>query len=332
MDAIPATGNQAPAPTTELPELKSPIVAAIEAATEAAQTEQERTYIGASVLGHACERRLWYGFRWVHAPERLDARKLRIFATGHMEETRLIAELRAAGVIVSDVNPNTNDQWGVVFANGHAAGHADGRCTGVPGAEKTEHILECKSHGDKSFKALKKDGVEKGAPAHYAQVQIYMHGLALTRCLYLAVNKNDDELYAERIKYDADTALRLVAKAERIVAAHQAPSKLHDDPNAKMAWTCRYCPALGVCHQGEFARRNCRTCLHSTPVADGGWFCGLHNEPLTIEAQRAGCGSHLYLPSLVPFEQVDAAEQDGAIAAVTYRQPDGSPWHDGAPV
>ena len=53
-----------------------------------------------------------------------------------------------------------------------------------------------------------------------------MHHRGLTRALYVAVNKNDDELYAERVKYDAARALSLVAKAERIVAAHAAPAKL----------------------------------------------------------------------------------------------------------
>lgn len=309
----------------ELPELKSPIVAAIEAAW-AADQDEERTYLGASVLGRECERQLWYGFRWAHPPEAFSGRMLRLFATGDVEEERLIADLRRIDVDVLNVD-GVSGQWQISFANGHGGGHADGVAIAIPGAEKTPHVLECKTHNDKSFKALVKDRVQKAKPVHYAQMQIYMHGLGLTRALYLAVNKNDDELYAERVHYDAAAALALVAKAERIVAAHRPPEKLHEDPDAKMAWACRSCPALGVCHEGAFARRNCRTCLHATPVDGGAWHCARHDRTLSVEDQRSGCAHHLYLPGLVPGEQVDA---DEAAETVSYRMPDGSEWRDGA--
>lgn len=320
MDAQTASGK-----TTELPELKSPVVAAIEAAW-ATRNDEQRGYLGASVLGRECERALWYDFRWAHEPEKFDGRMLRLFATGDVEEERLKDDLRAIGVEVLDRDPATGEQWAISFASGHARGHADGRLKNVPGAEKTEHLFEAKTHNDKSFKALKKDGVEKAKPVHYAQMQIYMHGLGLTRALYLAKNKNDDELYAKRVKYDAAKALQLVSKAERIVAAHAAPAKLHDDPEAKMAWMCRSCPALGICHHGEFARRTCRTCLHATPVEGGKWTCARFDRDLTIEDQRAGCAHHLYLPSLVPGEQIDA---DEALEHVTYRLATGAEWKDG---
>lgn len=310
----------------ELPELKSPVVAAIEAGWDSLPPDEERGYLGGSVIGQECERRLFYDFRWANPPEVFPARMLRLFQTGHVEEARIVEDLRRAGIKVRDVDPETGEQWLVTCANGHAGGHADGRVSGVPSAEATEHLLECKSHNDKSFKALKKDGVEKSKPVHYAQMQFYMHGLGLTRALYVAVNKNDDEIYAERVRYDAAFALRLVAKAERITTAHQAPPKLHDDPDAKMAWTCRSCPALAICHEGAFARRNCRTCLHSTPVEGGAWHCARYGRQLTIEEQRAGCASHLYLPDLVPGEQTDADPEN---ETVTYTMPDGSAWIDG---
>ncbi len=312
---------------SELPEVKSPVVAAIEAAW-AARNEDRRTYLGASILGRECERQLFYDFRWAHAPERFEGRMLRLFATGQLEERRVIDDLLAIGAVVAEIDPATGDQWAVRFANGHGGGHADGRVTNVPGAEKTEHLLEVKSHNEKSFKALKKDGVEKSKPVHYAQMQVYMHGLGLTRALYVAVNKNDDELHAERIHYDGAAALKLIAKAERIVSAERAPTKLFDNPEEKMAWPCRYCPAIGVCHQGEFAERNCRTCLSSTPIDGGKWRCERHGKELTVEEQKAGCGSHRYLPSLVPGEQVMASGSGFDVTAVTYRLATGAEWSD----
>src|SRR5579871_4143168 len=147
----------------EMPEVKSPIVTAIEAAW-AARNDEQREYLGASVLGRECERRLWYDFRWAHEAERFEGRMLRLFATGDIEERRVIEDLREIGVLVSEIDPATGEQWAIRFADGHGGGHTDGRLAGVPGAEKTEHLLEVKSHNDKSFKALKKDGVQKAKP------------------------------------------------------------------------------------------------------------------------------------------------------------------------
>ena len=48
------------------------------------------------------------------------------------------------------------------------------RQTGLPGAEKTVHMLEVKTSSDKLFKVLQKEGVEKAKPEHFAQMQIYM--------------------------------------------------------------------------------------------------------------------------------------------------------------
>lgn len=312
----------------ELPEVKSPVVAAIEAMW-ATRDDGQRWYLGASVLGRECERALFYDFRWAHEPEKFEGRMLRLFATGDVEEERIIADLRAIGCDVRDIDATTGEQWAIRFANGHGGGHADGIVSGIPGAEKTDHLLEVKTHNDKSFKALKKDGgVEKAKPQHFAQMQTYMHGLGLSRALYVAVNKNDDEIHAERVKYDAAAALRLMARADRVTTTHDAPPKLHEDPDAKMAWACRYCPALGVCHQGDMARRNCRTCLSASPVAYGKWHCDRFGRELSIEDQRVGCPSQRYLPSLVPFEQTDA---DPEMTRITYLRPDGAIWVDEGP-
>ena len=59
------------------------------------------------------------------------------------------------------------------------------------------HVVETKSHKEKSFKELVKhnplgggEGLKKSKPDHYAQCQSYMHAQGLSRCIYLAVNKH----------------------------------------------------------------------------------------------------------------------------------------------
>ncbi|MCB1941625.1 MAG: oxidoreductase, partial [Candidatus Accumulibacter sp.] len=67
---------------------------------------------------------------------------------------------------------------------------------------------------------------------------------------------------------------------------------------------------------------NCRTCLSATPV-EGGWRCERHERSLSEADQRAGCDQHLYIPDLVPGEQIDAGTD-----WVSYQLPGGGVWLD----
>jgi hypothetical protein len=287
----------------------------------------ERSYLGASVLGGECERKLWYDFHWAYPPEAFSGRMLRLFQTGHREEARLIEDLRNAGVHVEEFDPSTGKQWAMTALGGHLKGHLDGVVTGLIEAPTQEHVLETKTHNDKSFKSLLKDGVKISKPVHYAQTQIYMNAMGLNKALYLAVNKNDDMLYVERIKLDELESRRLLKKAERIINAGNAPGKLSEDPSF---FTCNWCPAKAVCHEGAPPRRNCRTCISSTPIVDdsdrAAWHCAHWDRELSSDDQKVGCREHLLLPSLVPGVQTDASEEERWIE---YQMPDGSMWTDG---
>lgn len=313
----------------ELEPVTPPTVAVVWAAHEARQDPWDSFRIGAGVAGDDCDRALWYAFRWTHAPKRFEGRMLRLFETGNIEENRALLDLRLAGFDVRDRDPETGKQWSVTFVGGHVVCKADGKIAGIPEAPKTEHVLEIKSHNNINFNAVKKHGVLAKQPKHWAQMQLGMHGLGLQRALYYAICKNDDDVWTTRVEYDPEFSIRLVARLEAIVTAERAlPPRLHDDPDAKMAFKCRSCPALGVCHQSEMPRRNCRTCLHSTPELDGEarWSCAKHGKDLSIEDQKAGCDQHRFLPALVPGEQVDAAPD---AAWVSYRLHNGNTWIDG---
>lgn len=304
----------------------SPTLAAVDKAVEASEHRAPDLVVRGSSIGHDCERHLWYRFRWAHEPEPFSGRMLRLFETGHVEEMRLIAYLRMAGVTVQDVDPATGEQWEVVALDGHFKGHLDGIVEGLIEAPKTPHLLECKTHNAKSFAQLVKVGVAVSHPTHLAQMQAYMGLKSLSRAFYLAKCKDTDELCSERIEFDPAHFATLMAKAERIRDANDAPARLSDDPDF---WKCRFCASHSICHAGQFALRNCRTCIYSTPVSGGGWRCERDRRDLSIDDQASGCPHHLYLPSLVPGEQVDADED---AETVTYRLSDGAEWIDGGVV
>ena len=303
-----------------LPPPPAPTVAAIYAAYEADSADGHRAHLGASVIGGACDRAIWYGFRWA-SRARHTGRLLRLFETGNLAEARFVANLRRIGVTVLDLDPATGRQWTLRDMTGHFGGSMDAVAIGLPDAPKTWHVCEFKTHSEKSFLALQKDGVAASKPAHWAQMQVYMHLAGLDRAFYLAVNKNTDELHQERVHADAEAGLRLLAKAERIILASRPPSRVSDDPTW---WQCRMCDHHAICHGEALPERHCRSCLHSTPISDGQWHCARHTCLLSLDDQRRGCAAHLLIPDLVPGTQTDAGED-----WVSYRMPNGAEWRDG---
>lgn len=288
------------------------------AAYEAARKDYEPVGINVGELGHECDRYLWLSLRRVSPPEVIEGRKLSIFDTGNYWEERIIADLASVGVVV------TGQQERVRFVGGHVRGKIDGEALNVPEAPKTLHVLECKSSNEKGFKELQKKALREGKPLHYGQCQMYMHGRGLTRCAYVCVNKNDDDRYVERVRYDVDYCLRMLARAERIIRADDPPSRCNDKPTLP---PCIWCKHKAVCFEDAWPRKNCRTCLHSSPIVGGenaDWNCALHCKPLTLDEQAAGCGSHLYLPGLVPGTQTDSGDD-----WVSYTLRNGEVWVNG---
>ena len=280
-----------------------------------AHSSYEPVGINVGDLGHECDRALWYNFRRVSPPEFIEGRKLRIFDTGDIEEKRILDDLRSIGCRVGF------EQERVKFVGGHVRGKIDAEADSIPGAPKTIHIVECKSSNDKGFKELLAKGLQKGKPLHYAQCQMYMHGRGRTRALYVCVNKNDDDIYVQRVDYDAEFCLRILAKSERIIKTDDPPSRISENPTKP---PCSWCRHKAVCHEGEWARRNCRTCLHATAITTSNeacWDCSKWNKPLTLDEQAKGCPSHRFIPSLVPGEQTDVQGED-----VVYKLKNGETW------
>ncbi len=280
----------------KIPQPLNSVVAAIDAAHEARQ-EPPRPHLGASVIGHNCERYVWLSFRWAFR-EQFKGRILRLFRRGQLEERTVHDDLRAAGVSISTINPETRQQWR--FDDGHFGGSCDGIIQhGLPEAPKTPHILEIKTHSLKSFNDLEKHGVAKSKPQHWAQMQIYMAAFELDDALYYAVCKDDDRIYTERVKRDAGASMQLFAKAQRIIAADRMPAPLSTDPT----WfECKWCPAHDLCHGSKMTKQvNCRTCAHSTAERDGRWTCAHWEMDIPdADAQRTGCDNHVLHPDLVP--------------------------------
>ncbi len=300
-----------------MPEIKSPIESAIEHHYRRIQKPRDSRRIGASSIGKECDRSIWYSFRWTTTLVRHEGRLERLFQTGHREEVRMIDDLRAIGVHVDDMDPKTGQQWEETIS-GVIVAKLDGKVLNVPGAEKTWHILEAKTMNDKSFQSWQRLGMAVHSPTYTAQAQIGMLAHGIDRALFIVHNKNTDQVSTERVKFDPLLAAQLVAKGERIAFSDSAPARTE-------SYKCRFCDHEGICKSSSWARTNCRTCLHSS-IAGGEWVCTLDQVNLTFEQQRAGCAFHLFLPDLVPGEQIDASDD---YREVTYKLTDGTIYIDG---
>lgn len=305
-----------------LPETRSRTAIAVDAAQEADQKPRHGYRLAAGGVNAPCDRQIWLSFRWATAPEVFTAKTLRIFETGREYERRVMRWLAQGGLSIVEYegvkDDGTPKQIGVSFAQGHGYGFLDGEATNVPDAPAVVHVVEVKSHNAKSWAALKARGVEASKPEHYGQFQMYMHRRGLNRAVYAAVCKDSDEFDTWRIEYDLEFCTRLELRAERIAFADHPPARVSEDPTR---YPCTFCRQAPICHRQAWPETNCRTCLFITATKGGGWLCERLQVELTREEQELGCGSHLYLPSLVPGEQIDAAP-DGSW--VDYRLNDGT--------
>jgi hypothetical protein len=243
--------------------------------------------MGASAIGEECNRKIFFDLRGYFLPEIHEGRILRLFETGHIQEARIIADFRRAGYAIWDRDPETGKQYTYLDDSGHFVVKPDAFIKGVDGAEKTVHAMEVKTHNDKNFKALLKSGVAKAMPHHYQQMQAAMWLPKVTRALYVALNKNDEQYYVEA------AIEKIKDKISIQMEATLTPAGISE---TQSAWGCKFCPYKGgengkpnVCAGEPAEWKNCRTCSRSQPIEGGEWLCSLLDLTLTQDMQQKGC-------------------------------------------
>jgi len=239
--------------------------------------------LGSSFIGEECIRQIWLDWRGF-AREQFEGRMLRLFETGHLQETRIVEDLRRAGFAVWDKREDGR-QYEFTDESGHFITKVDGVIKDVPESDKP-HVLEVKTHNKNSFSSLVKKGVQEAKPLHYAQVQISMALGGFTRALYVAVCKDDEQFYVERVREDKAEQAKLQQKIIKLTEARLRPAGISDDGSS---FGCKFCSMKAVCTKEVEPLRHCRTCTMCTPGAEGKWVCELNKDTLSIDRQRLGC-------------------------------------------
>lgn len=266
----------------------------IEALTAVKYNDGHRNHLGASLIGDACNRRLWYSFRWVQFPV-FSGRMQRLFNRGHKEEDRFIEWLRDIGF---QIWSHTEDgkQFRIAGVEGHFGGSLDG--IGIaPNRQEYAKLIaigpvltEYKTHNAKSFAKLKADGVKKSKPRHYAQMCTYGRKYGYRYAIYCAVNKDDDEIKIFVVELDWRVGEELERKAGEIITSQTPPTRISEYPTHM---ECKFCDFLAICHRSKPYEKNCRSCKHAFPVQGGMWVCNaMNNAQIPDDVIKVGCAAH----------------------------------------
>jgi len=248
-----------------------------------------RPYLGMSQLGEECWRKLWYSFRWCEYST-YDGRVQRIFDVGHKAEVDMVKDLEKIGVKTWDTLDN---QKSFIAVSGHCKGHGDGVGSNIPGAEKTNHLLEFKTSSSKHFKEMEKKGVKESKPVHYAQMVLYMKFSKLTRALYMMYNKDTSAYYIERIKSNNNFADELIKKAEDIITCEDVNVFQKIGSGNPSFYKCKFCDYSDICHNDSSPVKTCRTCVSGNLLDGGIWGCGIQKDKhLNLLKQKEACSNY----------------------------------------
>ncbi len=212
---------------------------------------QKREYLGASVIGHICERHVQYHFmaaRGQVARKLPPPRILRIFDRGNLYEERARQWLKQSGFLFG----RTKKGKDFTDFNGQFKGHVDGVITGWKHPDilcpiQLPALWEHKCLGAKSWKKLETDKLQNYSSTYYIQVQIYMHYLGLERCHFMATNADTMDIYHEIIPYASGEALSALNKVQRVLMATDAAEMVPRHTQDKAHYICRWCDFSGGC-------------------------------------------------------------------------------------
>lgn len=255
-----------------------------------------RSHLGASLMGRPCPRELWYSFHWTTRPT-FEGQLLRLFNRGHLEEPRMVALLKMIGCTVWQFDAE-GKQFRIDGHKGHFGGGLDSVILGLPDCPDEYTLGEFKTHNDKSFQKLKGDGMREAKFEHYVQMQLYMGKHKLRVGLYLAVNKNNDELYGELVPFDEKVCNQFQARAAAIIDAVTPPARISTSPGW---YQCKFCDHSPVCHGAAQPDRNCRTCRWSEPGETSVWLCNNPQVPIEVlskDVQIQGCAEYAVHPGI----------------------------------
>lgn len=208
--------------------------------------QKPREYLGASRWGESCERKLGYEFHRAIPDKGFSGQAFRIFDTGHDVEERVIEYLELAGFKIM-TRGESGGQIGFFAADGKLGGHCDGIIISGPVDLPYPLVFECKSLNNKSWTDTKNKGVKVSKPVYYSQIQTYCAYFDVSGGgLFVALNKDNSELYYEHVPFDPATAQADSDKALRVIKS-STPAELARLTTDPTDFRCKFCDFHRTC-------------------------------------------------------------------------------------
>lgn len=246
--------------------------------------EMPRSYLGMSQIGHECDRYLQFYFRWA-GTIKIPRQIRRLFDFGHIAEKQITAELERVKCEIYD------QQKEFIGFAGHWKGHIDGKIRYVPGREDFQYLLEFKTHNQKFFTKLKKEGVQKGFPKHYDQAQRYLaEEPDLDGIMYVGYNKNDSDYHIEFLERDESRIKELKLRESHVMFAETLLPRIG---TGQISWhECRFCDFKQQCFDRKPIMETCRSCKNVEVREGGVFYCNWWDRPLELDWQKDGCDDY----------------------------------------
>lgn len=262
----------------EIPNPNDPTLEAMIKAVEDNQQFENRDYLGASLIGDECSRKIWYN---VNGYPRRKSKAIGLLAadSGYYAEDKTAERLRMVEGVELHTHMNNGEQYGwhrkvkleypreVIDPKtgdksyqeyGEIAGHYDGLIRGILQAPNTIHIWEHKDKDHKKFadfqnkkgKFGEKNVLKEWDWKYYGQAQMNMHmarldGEQINRH-YMTVSYAGGRKYDScRTEYDPAFAESLYNKAIKILNADKPLPRLSEKPDF---YLCRFCDFRKECH------------------------------------------------------------------------------------
>jgi hypothetical protein len=207
---------------------------AIERVATASERES-RGYLGASIAGSECLRRIQ--FDWL-CSSTVDAQKARIFARGHAFEAMMREQMLQAGFAFAP-------ESALAFITlGYLQGHADGlilRAPALPGVYlPVPSIWECKAIKRDYWNRLARDGLVKTYPHYATQVALYQMFLDKKNpALFTAVCADDCRALHFPVPYDQARAEAAIEPIQQVIEATKAGVLLERGYRHPDHWQCK---------------------------------------------------------------------------------------------
>ncbi len=207
------------------------------------EIKQKRGYLGASLMGEECLRKLQYQYFNTPKDSPFSARLYRIFQFGHVIEDMAAGWFRLAGFSLLTINPETGSQFEISAMGGKFMGHCDGVFTGGPDVIKYPALWECKSMNNKKWTECKTRGARVSHPDYVAQIALYQAYFNLVDhpAVFTAVNKDTSKILIELVEFDGEFAQKLSDKAVQVIQASDAGELLPRAYRDETFYKCRFC-------------------------------------------------------------------------------------------